>query len=290
MKDYPYQKEFDLYCKVQKHYADSTMLVVRKSVAIFWKYYVANSNVEATINHVKSSDIQDFLNGLETKLGLKKNTINKYISHLKVYFTFLYTHHLIDSYPVVEINGRKFNRMHHYLINWMDKLPQIAQLDGIHPVTVKMMVGIALGYLPNEVLRLRYSDVIEQIKDSSLRQYIMKNVNFGISKDPYLLGKKFGGYYSSDYHLAQSVKADRKIIGMDITLQDLRLSYVYSILSEKDLTDEELERKLRVNDKTLFYYRQNMRSYNILTEFKLPKWNCSGSPEQFFILSFAYKQ
>lgn len=269
--DYPYQKEFNRYCKLEKHYTDATMLIVEKSLANFWKYYVANSSVEATINHVKGSDIQDFLNSLETNLGMKKNTINKYISHIKAYFTFLYSHHLIDNYPIIEISGRQFNRMHVYVINWMDKIPQIAKIDGIHPVTIKMMVGISLGYLPQEVLRLCYDDVITKVNNYDLRQYLKQNTNFTDESNPYFLSKKFGGYYVSDFHLAQAAKPDRDLIGMDITLQNLRLSYVYSILNQKNQTDEELERKLKVNAKSLFYYRENMMRYNKLVEFKLPE-------------------
>lgn len=56
---------------------------------------------------------------------------------------------------------------------------------------------------------------------------------------------------------------------MDITLQNLRLSYVYSILSRKDLTDEDLLRILKVDIKSLVYYRQNMMRYNTLIEFSL---------------------
>ena len=114
------------------------------------------------------------------------------------------------------------------------------------------MLGIGLGYFPDEVLRLRYNDVIDQITAPSLRQYITENTDFDQDPNPYILGKKFGGYYASDFHLAQVARADRKKIGMDITLQNLRLSYVYSILNQEDLTDKELKKILRVNSKTLF--------------------------------------
>ncbi|RVU76852.1 site-specific integrase [Lactobacillus xujianguonis] len=266
---YPYENEFFAYCKNEKKYTDRTMLIVTKSVASFWNYY-QNGADDATLDNIQATDIQNYLNSLETNLGMKKNTINKYISHLKVYFTFLYSHHLIKNYPVIEINGRRFNRKHIYVINWMDKLPQIAQIDGIHPETVKMMLAIALGYLPDEVLKLRYSDVYSKINSYELRQYLKKHTNFTNGDDPYILGKKFGGYYASDFHLSRRAEPDRKLIGMDITLQNLRLSFVYSILSREDMTDKQLQQKLKVNAKTLFYYRQNMMRYNILKEFELP--------------------
>lgn len=271
--DYPYQLEFTRYCKYQKHYADGTRLIMHKSLTNFWRYYQANSSTEANINAVRDTDIQTFLDGLETKLKLRKNTINKYISHLKCYFAFLYTHHLIDYYPVLEINGRKFNRKRVFVINWMPYLPQIAQIPGIHAVTVKMMCGIALGYLPKEVLKLRYAETMQQIKSASLRQYLQKHVDFKQQANPYLLAAKKGGCYSSDFHLCQEARADRSKLGMSLTLQYLRLSYVYSILNQKTFNDFQLEQKLRCNDKTLLYYRSNMFMYNTLRPFSLPKPN-----------------
>ncbi|CCI84901.1 site-specific integrase [Lactobacillus pasteurii] len=268
--NYPYEHEFVRYCKTEKHYTDITMLVVTKSITNFWNYYGGSSDESVKLNDCKASDIQNYLNNLETNLGLKKNTINKYLSHIRVYFTFLYTHHLIDDYPMIEINGRKFSRKHTFTINWMDKLPEIAKIEGIHPETIFMMLGISLGYLPDQVLKLRYSDVATKINSYSLRQYLKNNVNFPVDDDPYILGKKFGGFYASDFHLAKKAMPDRELIGMDITLQNLRLSYIYSILSRKDLTDEDLLRILKVDTKSLLYYRQNMMRYNTLNEFVLP--------------------
>lgn len=269
--NYPYEKEFNLYCKTAKNYTDNTMLIVTKSIATFWNYYVANSSTPSDLKHLQAADIQNFLNSLEEKLHFKKNTINKYISHIKLYFTFLYSHQLIDHYPVIEINGRKFNRKHVYVIHWMDQIPQIAQNNQIHPETIMMMVGISLGYLPKEVLQLRYSDVINKINNYELRKYIKNNLDFSQNDDPYLLATKKGSFYASDFHIAQRIKSDRKLIGMDITLQNLRLSYVYSILYDGKLTDEELQKKLKINLKSLFYYRENMLRYNEINEFKLNK-------------------
>lgn len=263
--NYPYQKEFNHYCKHERHKADSTMLVVNRSLTVFWQYLD-----QSAINQVQASDIQNFLNSLETKLGLKENTINKYLSHIKQYYTFLYSHHLVDQYPIIEVNGRKFNRHRVYIINWMSHLPEIAQIKSIHPETIMMMLGIAQGYLPDEVLRLRYKTIIKKIESKSLRKYVKEHRNFDLSDNPYILGKKFGGYYPNDFHIAERCFPDRKLIGMPITLQSLRLSFVYSLLTRKDLTDQQLEQLLHANDKTLFYYRRNMQLYNELVEFKLP--------------------
>lgn len=56
---------------------------------------------------------------------------------------------------------------------------------------------------------------------------------------------------------------------MPLTLQALRLSYVYSILSDSKKTDEELEEILRVNKRSLVYYRKNFLLYVNAEEFTL---------------------
>ena len=268
--NYPYENEFLEYCKKQKHYADSTLLIVNRSLIIFWNYINSGAGENLALNNIQASDIQNFLNNLEIKLKLKESTINKYLSHVRLYFTFLYSHHLIAHYPMLEISGRKFNRQHVYKIDWMDKIEEIAQLKDIHPETIMMMIGIAQGYLPDEVLKLRYQTVEKKIKSSFLRKYLKNYLNFDNDANPYILGKKFGGYYPSDFHIAQKCIPDRKLIGMEITLQSLRLSYVYSILNRKNLTDQQLQDILHVKEKTLFCYRQNMMHYNQLIKFELP--------------------
>lgn len=267
---YPYETAFHQYCKNERHYADSTLLIVSRSIVTFWNYFQNGTDEQLNLNDLQASDIQNFLDSLETNLQLKENTINKYLSHIRLYFTFLYSHGLVDHYPMLEINGRKFSRKRKYVINWMSHIAEISQIKSIHPETVLMMVGIAQRFKPEEVLKMRYNTVIGKVTDDGLRKYIKKHVNFEIDDDPYLLGKKFGGYYASDFPLARMTEADRKLIGMPITLQSLRLSFVYSILAQKDKTDAELEKILRINSKTLFYYRDNMLRYNELIEFKMP--------------------
>lgn len=268
---YPYQKAFQRYCKQERHYADSTMQIVNLSINVFWRYFQGGSDEEPSIKEIQAANIQEFLDSLETNLDLKKNTINKYLSHIRLYFTFLYSHGLIDHYPMLEINGRKFNRQRRYVINWMPYIPKIAAIKNIHPETIMMLVAIAQGFTPNQALKLRYSSVIGGVTDPKLKYYIKSHLNFEQDDDPYILGKKFGGFYSSDFHLIQKVKPDRKLLGMELTLQSLRLDYVYSLLSQGKMTDDELMQKLHINAKTLVYYRQNMMQFTDLVEFKMPK-------------------
>lgn len=186
-----------------------------------------------------------------------------------MYFTYLYSHQFIDNYPILTISGRNFSRKQTYKINWMDKLPQIAQIDNIHPETIKFMAAISLGYKPTEVLSLRLNTLLYGLKDEGLKQYLKNHTEFHGSDNPYIISKKDGGHYASDFHIVQNIQPDKKLLGMPLTLQALRLSYVYSILSDSKKTDEELEEILRVNKRSLVYYRKNFLLYVNAEEFTL---------------------
>lgn len=265
---FPYKNQFNLYCKNEKKLSTNTIDLANKSVNTFWNYYATGSD-DPNINIVNETDIRNFLDSLETELKFKKNTINKYLSHLKMYFTYLYSHQFIDNYPILTISGRNFSRKQTYKINWMDKLPQIAQIDNIHPETIKFMAAISLGYKPTEVLSLRLNTLLNGLKDEGLKQYLKNHTEFHGSDNPYIISKKDGGHYASDFHIVQNIQPDKKLLGMPLTLQALRLSYVYSILSDSKKTDEELEEILRVNKRSLVYYRKNFLLYVNAEEFTL---------------------
>lgn len=265
---YPYQKRFVDYCKKERKLTDSSIVITEKSIQTFWNYY-ANGIDDASIDNVTETDLRNFLNSLETELNFKKNTINKYLSHLKVYFAYLYSRHLIKNYPILMINGRYWSRKHDVVINWMDKLPEIAKIDGLNPLTVKFMIGIYLGYEPKEVLHLRYKTAIHELKNDDLKQYLKVHCDFSHGDNPYIIAKKGGGAYASDFNLARKIEPDREVLGIPLTLQSLRLSYIYSYIADESKTDEEIRQILHINQKSLLYYRKNLLLYVNPIEFEL---------------------
>ena len=114
--NFPYEKEFRTYCKQKKKLADSTISLADKSVTTFWNYYAANVDSDANVNDVRAGDIRNFLASLETKLHFKSNTVNKYLSHIKMYFVFLSEYDYIITYPLLSLRGNKFDRKQKYII------------------------------------------------------------------------------------------------------------------------------------------------------------------------------
>ena len=58
---------------------------------------------------------------------------------------------------------------------------------------------------------------------------------------------------------------------MPLTTHKLRMSYVYSVLSNSKLTEADYIEKLHLSMKTLNYYRKNMTLYVETSKFELKK-------------------
>ncbi|WP_308557059.1 integrase [uncultured Lactobacillus sp.] len=266
---FPYEKEFRTYCKQKKKLADSTISLAAKSITTFWNYYASNVGADANVNDVRSGDIRNFLDSLETQLHFKSNTVNKYLSHIKMYFVFLSEYGYIITYPLLTLRGNRFDRKQKYIINWMPYLPELIKNKYIHPDTVKMMAAIAAGFKPKEIIVLRTSELLKHLDNEELKKYITSHTNYEKNSDPYLFARKNGEPYASDFNVNQRIAPDRQIIGMPLTTHKLRMSFVYSILSNHQLSDNEILHTLRITLKSLTYYRKNMTLYVETEDFTL---------------------
>lgn len=267
--NFPYEKGFRTYCKKKKKLADSTISLADKSITTFWNYYAANVGPDANVNDVRAGNIRNFLDSLETTLNFKSNTVNKYLSHIKMYFVFLSEYGYIITYPLLTLRGNKFNRKQKYIINWMSYLPDLTQNKDIHPETIKMMAAIAAGFKPKEIVVLKTNDLLRQIDSEEVKQYIRDHTDYSKSDDPYIFARKNGEPYASDFNINQRIAPDRKIIGMPLTTHKLRMSFVYSILSNHQLSDNDILKTLRITLKSLTYYRKNMTLYVETEDFSL---------------------
>lgn len=268
---FPYENKFRAYCKQKKKLADSTISLASKSISTFWNYYTANVGKDADINEVKAGDIRNFLASLEENLHMKSNTVNKYLSHIKMYFVFLSEYGYIITYPLLTLRGNRFDRKQKYIINWMDHIPEIAKIKGIHPETIKMMAAVAVGFKPKGIVVLRTNTLLDLLKNDEIKQYIIKHTDYSNNDNPYIFSRKNGEHYASDFKINQTIAPDRSKIGMQLTSHKLRMSFVYSIISNHKLSDNEILQTLNISIKSLNYYRKNLMLYVATEDFQLPK-------------------
>ena len=251
---FPYQVPFIDHCRNVQNLSEYSIGMIISDVGNFWKYYSVKFPNNPNIKNVASSDVRDYLIQLDQKEHLSKKTINKYLSYLKKYFIFLAENNLIESYPLFTLKGISFKRRETIIVNWMPYISNFLN-KSIHPETMKLLLVISLGYDLDQLLNVRWLDVSNKIKNSKLKNFLSDNLNFEKTPNPYIFqGKRVAKYTSID-RITSKTKLDQKIFDFPINPRKLRQSYILSIISNKELSDEQLLSKLHISSKSLGYYK-----------------------------------
>lgn len=269
MISFPYQTAFRNWLIGERRLSSNTATRIANSVTHFWNYYTVNSTKEATLNNINQSTIAEYLDFLEQQKNFKKSTINKYLSYIRSYFTFLYDHNLITHYPLINIKGRHFSRQHVYKINWMKDLPILIKSTQLQTETKSLLICISLGYETKSILSLKYSTIISQVNNKEIKSYLEDCKNKQNSKNNYIFETSDGHPYASQFNIEQHIMADRNYLGMQLTFQSLRRSYIYSVI-QQNYTDAELLKKLHISAASLVNYRKNLIYFVKTEQFELP--------------------
>lgn len=269
MISFPYQTALRNWLIGERRLSSNTATRIANSVTHFWNYYTVNSTKEATLNNINQSTIAEYLDFLEQQKNFKKSTINKYLSYIRSYFTFLYDHNLITHYPLINIKGRHFSRQHVYKINWMKDLPILIKSTQLQTETKLLLICISLGYETKSILSLKYSTIISQVNNKEIKSYLEDCKNKQNSKNNYIFETSDGHPYASQFNIEQHIMADRNYLGMQLTFQSLRRSYIYSVI-QQNYTDAELLKKLHISAASLVNYRKNLIYFVKTEQFELP--------------------
>ncbi|MGN8864439.1 site-specific integrase [Lactobacillus amylovorus] len=259
---YPYQNIFINYCRKIQKLSEYSINMINSNLSNFWIYFSANMPNDPNINNVTSSNIRDYLIQLDQKEHLSKKTINKYLSYLKKYFIFLTENHLISNYPLYNVKGISFKRRETIIINWM---PYINNFLGkeLHPETIKLLILISQGYDLDQLLNVRWDDINSKLSNT-LKRYLINNLDFTKTSNPYIYqGKRIDKYTSLD-RVTSVVKKDQQLIAFPTTPRKLRQSYILSIVSNPRLSDSQILKILRISKNSLSYYKFCINYYNLI--------------------------
>ncbi|QTQ40786.1 site-specific integrase [Lactobacillus taiwanensis] len=267
---YPYSKQFESWAYNGKHLAPQTVEQMSLAVNAFWNYHLVNAEQSVDIKDIKEADVRYFLTNLETNQNLKSSTINKYLSYIKNYFKFLSLQNFIDNPPTLALDGRFTSRKREYIINWTDSLEEIAKIDSINPLTVRILTAISLGFLPKDILKLKNSDIEDKLDNRLLKSYFENTSTFDFSRDSFFITSKFNNPYKYESSIQTAIRNDSQFLQMPLSLSYLRLSFIYTNLSNSDLTDREQKDILNIDDRSLLYYKSQLMNYISLKPFNLP--------------------
>lgn len=269
---FPYQEKYLSWCQTSDLLSERSTQLSRFVINDFFAFYAdQHTEDEIGLQQVTNADIRNYIAHLKEDRHLASRTVNKYISHLKKYFTYLYEQKLIKTYPLTTIKGLTFNRSGHYQIGWQRDIRLM--IDHVKPDTIKLLLAISCGYKPDELLQLRWQDITSQLKDDQLAMALKENPAFQLANDRYLFtdsrSQNNDRPLTSMVALANRVKDDRETLNLNLAPSKLRNSFVYSQVIKKNVTDIQLMRLLNCNQKTLSYYRQCAIDSD-LTVYQLP--------------------
>lgn len=249
---FPYEKNFNQWCKSQ-NLAPRTITSINQSLYYFWNYFLQNSNSEPQITNVSAQDIRAFIDHLEQDQNKTISTINKYVTHLKKYFSFLYDHQLVKNYLFTDLHGYTFDRTPHICIDWIDQLDEIITWPEISLTCKKVLILIAHGFDPKNFLSLTTNN-LEQVKNDNYQKILQANT----LDNPLVFQTKSGKEIAALTSLTRKIAPDKEILNFDLTPGKLRLSYIYYKVNDPSLSDLKLMEILNCNRKSLTYYRNQL--------------------------------
>lgn len=261
---YPYQYKFELYLSEKRHYSSSAIIDARKSVSQFWTYFINNRKNGHSVTDVNETDIRAFLIFAKNELHLASRTVNKYLTYLRRYFTFLFEYQNLPTLPTISIKQLKFNNAKTVIINLKPYLSEIISDTQLSDTTKKAIVLASYGIKPRNFTRLRFNDIKSIINDTAIINWLKNHLNFSKMNNPLIFSKKNGTGFKDNQVLYLALKEDQKYTPIKLSFTDLRSSYIYSIISDLSLSDDQLFKLLNINLRTLTYYKNNLRIYTII--------------------------
>ena len=114
------------------------------------------------------------------------------------------------------------------------------------------------------MLFLMNLQLLKKIKNNTLKYYLINNLDFTKTSNPYIYqGKRVDKYTSLD-RVTSVGKKDQSLIAVPITSRKLRQSYILSVVSNPRVSDSQLLKILRISKKSLSYYKFCVSYYHLI--------------------------
>lgn len=162
--DYPYQEQFERYLKDVKKLKDSTIADFYNDLTDFFNYESHFNRTYQEVGLVKvlrENDVRDYLEMLSIKREYKNTTYNKVLSHLNIYFIFLFTIKASADLPTINIHGKKRSTELAVPLNWTDDLETYLADERLTDYTRLIMLLTARFYSVKEMMAEGFYRVLE---------------------------------------------------------------------------------------------------------------------------------
>lgn len=265
--NYPYQDSFEKNL-LSKDLSKVTIDEYNKILAELFNYlsefnkgYQSDHRVENLFNR----DIEAYLNMLLTNRQISNSTYNKILSHINVYFNYLFTHNLNSNLPTIELKGLKKASKEDINVKWIIELDSILMNNNVHFYARMTMLLTSKGYKSEEFLQKGFYKQLSSIDfnenelkfKSSFDEFIKPIQEKQSSSDIFLKQRLSEQPNITIQGLHKYLKPSEDVLNISLNPSTLFQSYiVFYIQKNPNLNDIELSTHLNLDLSSINYYKQ----------------------------------
>ncbi|WP_125573595.1 site-specific integrase [Levilactobacillus huananensis] len=147
-QNYPYQNAFNRVLR-ERTMAQATFDDYNTTLTDFFKY-LENFNPtyqrDHRVNQLQTADVQQYLAMLVDQRHIQNQTYNKVLSHLNVYFKFLFSHGWTPYLPTLDLKSKPKQATPPVNFRWVDTLDDLLADRRLHVYTRLTLLLIAHGF------------------------------------------------------------------------------------------------------------------------------------------------
>lgn len=265
--NYPYQDSFEKNL-LSKDLSKVTIDEYNKILAELFNYlsefnkgYQSDHRVENLFNR----DIEAYLNMLLTNRQISNSTYNKILSHINVYFNYLFTHNLNSNLPTIELKGLKKASKEDINVKWINEIDSILMNNNVHFYARMTMLLTSKGYKSEEFLQKGFYKQLSSIDfnenelkfKSSFDEFIKPIQEKQSSSDIFLKQRLSEQPNITIQGLHKYLKPSEDVLNISLNPSTLFQSYiVFYIQKNPNLNDIELSTHLNLDLSSINYYKQ----------------------------------
>lgn len=264
---YPYQDAFNRLLN-DRSMADATRDEYTATLTDFF-HYLENFNPtyqrDHRVNQLQTPDVEQYLAMLVDARQIQNQTYNKVLSHLNVYFKFLFSHRWTPYLPTLDLKSKPKQAAQPINYRWVDRLDELLADDRLHFYTRLTLLLVARGYPVQSFLKPGVTAHLNTTDWSNAAQTFLKSFQTFVLPlqqrfvcDDWFLKQRA----AADPHLTlpglhKYLKPDEAVAGFALSPTVLYQGYLVNYLRRHpQKTDGEVIAALNLPPDSIDYYRR----------------------------------
>ncbi|MDT7013112.1 phage integrase N-terminal SAM-like domain-containing protein [Levilactobacillus namurensis] len=267
---YPYQDAFERDL-AQRDIAQATRDEYTSTLKDFF-HYLENFNPtyqrEHRVNQLQTQDVEQYLAMLTDSRQILNATYNKVLSHLNVYFKFLFSHNWTPYLPTLDLKSKPKEETRPVNFHWVDDLADLLADSRLHVYTRAVLLLTAHGYparvylQPNFTATLKTSDwpADQQAFLQTWHRFVAPLQDRFQCADWLLKQRAAADPHLTLPGLHKYLRPDEAIVGFRLSPSTLYQGYLVNYLRRHPrLSDREATQQLHLEPDSIDYYRKLAR-------------------------------